>query len=199
MVFLEEKESQLWCISICINSSRAGEQLWHWKIVVLTPVSRSYCCLSFAILCLTFCEPHRLQNTRVLCPILPPRVCWNSWPVNDAISTSHPLPPPSPLPSIFPSIRVFSNELTLHITWPKYWSFTFNISPSNEYSRFISFRIDWFDLAIQGTSPAPQFESTSSSALSLLYGSTHAFTHEYWKSHTFVYADLCWQFDVSVF
>ena len=56
------------------------------------------------------------------------------------------------LPSIFPSIRVFSNELVLHIRWPKYWSFSFNISPSNEYSGLISFRMDWLDLfAIQGT------------------------------------------------
>ena len=55
-------------------------------------------------------------------------------------------------PSIFPSIRVFSNESVLHIRWPKYWSFSFNISPSNEYSRLISFRMDWFDLlAVQGT------------------------------------------------
>ena len=56
------------------------------------------------------------------------------------------------LPSIFPSIRVFSNESALRIMWPKYWSFSFNISPSNEYSGLISFRIDWFDLlAVQGT------------------------------------------------
>ena len=56
------------------------------------------------------------------------------------------------LPSIFPSIRVFSNEATLRVRWPKYWSFSFNISPSNEYSRLISFRMDWLDLlAVQGT------------------------------------------------
>ena len=56
------------------------------------------------------------------------------------------------LPLIFPSIRVFSNELTLHIRWAKYWSFSFNISPSKEYSGLISFRMDWFDLlAVQGT------------------------------------------------
>ena len=54
-------------------------------------------------------------------------------------------------PPIFPSIRVFSNESVLHIRWAKYWSFSFNISPSNEYSGLISFRIDWFDLAVQGT------------------------------------------------
>ena len=57
-----------------------------------------------------------------------------------------------PLPSIFPSIRVFSNELALRIKWPKYWNFSFSISPSNEYSGLISFRIDWFDLLeVQGT------------------------------------------------
>ena len=55
------------------------------------------------------------------------------------------------LPSIFPSIRVFSKESVLHIRWPKYWSFSFSLSPSTEYSRLISFRIDWFDLAVQGT------------------------------------------------
>ena len=87
------------------------------------------------------------------------------------------------LPSIFPSIRVFSNELALHIRWPKYWSFSFSISPSNEYSGFISFRIDWFDLlAVQGTlkSPlAPQFESISYLAPSLLYGPTLTSVHDY--------------------
>ena len=70
----------------------------------------------------------------------------------DAIQTSHPLSSPSPLPSIFPSIRIFSNVSVLHIRWPKYWSFSFSISLSNEYSGVISFRIDWFDLlAVQGT------------------------------------------------
>ena len=80
------------------------------------------------------------------------------------------------LPSIFPSIRMFSNESALHIRWPKYWSFSFSISPSNEYSGLVSFRIDWFDLlAAKGTlksSPAPKFEGISSLALSLLYGPT---------------------------
>ena len=72
--------------------------------------------------------------------------------VSDAIQPSHPLSSPSPPASIFPSIRVFSSEPTLPIRWPKYWSFGFCISPSNEYSGLISFRIDWFDLlAVQGT------------------------------------------------
>ena len=72
--------------------------------------------------------------------------------VDDAIKPSHPLSPLLLLPSIFPSIRVFSNESALHIRWPKYWSFSFTTSPSNEYSGLISFKIDWFDLlAVQGT------------------------------------------------
>ena len=78
------------------------------------------------------------------------------------------------LPSVFPSIRVFSNESVLCIRWPKYWSFSFSISPSNEYSGLISFRIDWFDfLAVQGilkSSLAPQFESINFSVLSLFCG-----------------------------
>ena len=72
--------------------------------------------------------------------------------VGDAIQPSHPLLSPSPPTFIFPSIRVFSNESVLHIRWPKYWSFSFSISPFNEYSGLISFRIDWLDLlAVQGT------------------------------------------------
>ena len=72
--------------------------------------------------------------------------------VSDAIQPSHSLFSLSPSPSIFPSIRVFSNESVLRIRWPKYWSFSFNISPSNEYSGLISLRINWLDpLAVQGT------------------------------------------------
>ena len=72
--------------------------------------------------------------------------------VGDAIQPSHPLSSPLLLPSIFPSIRVFSNESALCIRGPKYWSFSFSISPSNEYSRLISCRTDWFDLpTVRGT------------------------------------------------
>ena len=71
--------------------------------------------------------------------------------VSDAIQSAHPLSPPLLLPSIFPSIRIFSNESVL-IRWPKYWSFSFIISPSSEYSALISFRMDWLDLlSVQGT------------------------------------------------
>ena len=72
--------------------------------------------------------------------------------VGDAIQPSHPLSSPSPPAFIFPSIRVFSYESVLRIRWPKYWSFSFNISPSSEHSGLISFRMDWLDLfAVQGT------------------------------------------------
>ena len=72
--------------------------------------------------------------------------------VGDAIKPSHPLSSPSHVPSILPTIRVFSNESALHIRWAKYWRFSFNISPSNEHPGLISFRIDWLDLlAVQGT------------------------------------------------
>ena len=91
--------------------------------------------------------------------------------------------------SIFPSISIFSNESVLRIRWPKHWSFSFSISPSNEYSGLISFRIDWLDLlAVQGTlesSPAPQFKSINSSALSFLYSPALTSIHDYWKNHSF--------------
>ena len=92
------------------------------------------------------------------------------------------------LPSILSSIRVFSNESVLHIRWPKYWRFSFSISPSNEYSGMISFRIDWFDLlAVQGTlksSPTPQFKSTNYLALSFLNSPTLTSIHDHWKNHS---------------
>ena len=99
--------------------------------------------------------------------------------VSDAIQPSHPLSshPLLLLPSLFPSIRVFSNKSALRIRWPKYWSFSFSISPSNEHPRLISFRMDWLDLlAVQRTlkesSPTPQFKSINSSVLSFLYSPT---------------------------
>jgi len=72
--------------------------------------------------------------------------------ISDAAQPFHPLMPSFPLLSVFPSTRDFSNESSLHIRWPKYWSFSFSISPSSEYSGLISLKIDWFDfLAVQGT------------------------------------------------
>ena len=89
-----------------------------------------------------------------------------------------------------PSLRVFSNESALRIRWPKYWSLSFSISPSNLYSGLISIRIDWFDLlAVQGTLKSllqhHSSESISSSVLSLQYGPTLTSLHDYWKKHSF--------------
>ena len=109
------------------------------------------------------------------------------------------------LPSIFFSIRVFSRESALHIRWPKYWSFSFIISPSNEYSGLISFRIDRLDLlAVQGTLKSllqhqSSKASINSSVLSLLYSPTLTSIHDNWKSHSFDYTDLCQRSDSSDF
>ena len=98
-------------------------------------------------------RPHGLQHTRP--PVhhqLPEFTQTHVHPVGDAIQTFHLCRPLLLLPSIFPHIRVFSNESVLCIRWPKYWGFSFSINPSNEYSGLISFRMDWLDLlAVQGT------------------------------------------------
>jgi len=91
--------------------------------------------------------------------------------------------------SVFPSIRVFSNESVLHIRWPKYWSFGFNISPSNEYSGLIPFRMGLVGSPCsprdsQESSPTPQFKSVNTSALSFLYSPTLTSIHDHWKNHS---------------
>ena len=111
------------------------------------------------------------------------------------------------LPSVFPSIRVFSSALALCIRWPKYWSFIFSISLSSECSGLIFFRFDWFDvLAVQGTLQSLlQHHSLKSSVLhsllSLLHDPTLASIHNYWKNHDFDHMDLdlSWQNDVFSF
>ena len=132
--------------------------------------------------------PHGLQHSRFPYPQPAPRAYSNKYPssqwCHSIISSCYPL---LLLPSIFPSIRIFSNESALHIKWPKYWSFSFSISPSNEYSRLISFRMDWLDLlAVQGTlTPTPQFKSINSLVLIFLYSPTLTSIHDYWKNHSF--------------
>ena len=141
-------------------------------------------------------RPHELQHTR------PP---WhpNPFPLSQwcHLILCHPL---LLLPSIFSSIRVFSNESALCIRCPKYWSFSFNISPSNEYPGLISFRMDWLDLLAslrdsQESSPTPQIKSINSSVLSFLYSPTLTSIHDNWKNHSLDYMDLCWQSNVSAF
>ena len=107
--------------------------------------------------------------------------------VIDAIQPSHPLLSPSPSIFNLSQNQGFSNESVLHIRWPKYWSFSFSISPSNGYSGLISFRIDWFDLlAVQGT-PKDLLQHNSSKA-SILWCSAFfmvQLAHPYWKNHSF--------------
>ena len=106
------------------------------------------------------------------------------------------------LPSIFPSIKVFSSESALRIRWPKYWSFSFNMSPSNEHLGLI-FRMDWLDLlAVQRTLKSllqQQFKSINSAALSFLYSPTLTSLYDHWKNHSLDQIELCWQSNVSTF
>ena len=92
------------------------------------------------------------------------------------------------LPPIPPSIKVFSNESTLGMRGPKYWSFSFSISPSKEHPGLISFRMDWLDLCSprdsQESSPTPQFKSINSSVLSFLHSPTLTSIYDYWKNHS---------------
>ena len=110
------------------------------------------------------------------------------------------------LPSVIPSIRVFSSESVLCIRWPKYWSFSFNISHFNEYSGLISFRMDWLGLlAVQGTlkSLLQHYSSKASVlfslALNFLYSPTLTSIHDHYKNHSLDQTDLCWQSNVSAF
>ena len=117
-------------------------------------VSFSCCCFSFAQSCPTLCNPNGLQHAKLPCPSQSPRESlFKLMSIESVMPSSHLiLCCPLLLPSIFPSIRVFSNESALCIRWPKYWSFSFSISPFNEYSGLISFKIyRWDLLAVQGT------------------------------------------------
>ena len=148
--------------------------------------------------------PHGLQHARLSCPSL--SISWNFlklmsmelvMPFNHLILCC----PLLLLPSVFPSIRIFSSELALHIRWPKYWSFSF--SPSKEYSGLISLRMDWLDLfAVQGTLKSLlQHHSWKASILwhSAFFLVQLSRVHDYWKNHSFGCVDLCQQSDISAF
>ena len=148
-----------------------------------TCLQKDLCCCcsvvkSYSILCNPIdCSMPGFPVLNYLPEFAQTQVLW----VSGAIQPSHPLSPPSPLPSVFASIRVFSNESAPPIRWPKYWCFRFNISPSNEYSGLISFRINspCCPSDCQEFSPAPQFERINSLALSLFCGPTLTFLHDY--------------------
>ena len=144
---------------------------------------------SVAQSCLALCDPMGCSTPgfpahHQLPELTQTHVHW----VGDAIQPSHPLSSPS-LPALNLSQRqVFSNESILRIRWPEYWSFSFSISPSNEYSELTSFRMDWLDLLAvrdsQESSPTPQFKSINSSALSFLYSPTFTSIHDYLKNNS---------------
>ena len=146
--------------------------------------SGSVQCNSVAQSCPTLCNP--MDCSMLSFPIhhqLPEFTQTHIHRDGDAIQPSHFLLSPSAPPLIFPSIRVFSNESVLRIRWPKYWSFSFSISPSNEYSGPISFKMDWLDLlAVQGTLKSLlQHHSSKASILrcsaffmSLIYGRSYS-------------------------
>ena len=143
-------------------------------------------------------QPHGLQRARLTCPSAMPGACSNpcplSWWWHPTNLSCHPL---LLLPSVFTSIKVFSNESVLHIKWPKYWSFSFSISPSNEYSGWISFRIDWLDFLSKGLSRV--FSNTTvqkhqffGAQLSFMVQLSHPCMTT-GKNHSFDYMNLCQQ------
>ena len=121
--------------------------------------------------------------------------------VSDAIQSSHPLSSLSPPAFIFPSIRIFSHDSALCVRWPRYWSFS--ISPSNEYLKLISFKIDWFDLlAVQGILKSLLQHYNSKASFILRRSVFFALLQPYMttgKNITLIYTDLCQQSDVSAF
>ena len=129
-------------------------------------------------------RPHGLQHVRLPCP---------SPTQHMSIQPSHLCGPLLLLPSIFPSIRVFSNESTLPIRWPKYWSFSLNISPSNEHPELVSFRMDWLDLlAVQGTLKSVlQHHSSKSSILQRSAFFTVRLSHPYMTTGKTVHLNNC--------
>ena len=162
------------------------------------PISRLVSCHSFpdssssssvSQLCLTLCDLMYCSTPSLPVHHQPPEFAQTHvhW-VSDAIQPSHPLSSPLLLPSIFLSIRVFSNESVLHIRWPKYWSFSFSIIPSKEHPGLISFRMDWLDLfAVQGTLKSLlQHHSSKASILQRSAFFTVQLTpiHDHWKNHS---------------
>ena len=147
--------------------------------------------------CLTLCDPIDCSTPGLsVHHQLPEFTQTDVHRVGDAIQSSHLLSSPS-LVFNLPSIRVFSNESVLHIRWPKYWSFSFNISPSNEHPGLVGSPCSPRDS--QESSLTPLLKCINSSALSFLYSPTLTFIHDYWKNYSFDQMDLCWQSNVPAF
>ena len=159
---------------------------------------------SIAQSCPTVCDP--MNHSTPGLPVhhkLPEFTQTHAHRVGDAIQPSHPLSSPSPPAPVPPRIRVFSNESTFLMRWPKYWSFSFSINPSKEHPGLISFRMGWLNLlAVQGTLKSLlQHHSLKASIFRCSAFFTVQLTsiHDHWKNHSLDQMDLCWQSNVSVF
>ena len=136
-------------------------------------------------------QPNRLQHARLPCHSPSPRVCSDSCPLSRwcCLTISSSVAPFSSCPQSFPASGSCSNELVLCIRWPNYWSFSFNISPSNGYSGLISFRMDWLDpLAIQGIIMSLLKHHSSKASIlgcSAFFIVQLSSIHDYWKNHSF--------------
>ena len=197
----------VWLTPLSVRGYWTGNSGYHFyvlrdKIIHLAGVS-CICCCSVAQLCLTLCDPMGCSTPGL--PVLHHLPSLSKFMSIASVMPSSLLILWYPLilrPSIFPSIRDFSNESAVHLWWPEYWSFSFNISLSNEYWGLITLKIDWFDLlAVQGTfqkSLAPHFEANSL-AFCLLYGPALTTIRDHWEDHSLDYMDLCLQSNVSAF
>ena len=157
-------------------------------MVVITDLSLFLSSVQFSrSVVFDYLRPHESQHTRPPSPSPTPGVHANSC---ASSRWCHPAicRPLLLLPPISPSIRVFSNESTLYIRWPKYSSLNLSISPSKEHPGLVSFRMDWLDLlAVQGTlksPPAPLFKSINSLVLSFLHSPTLTSIHDHWKKYS---------------
>ena len=148
--------------------------------------------------CPTFCDPMDCNMPGFPVHHQLPGACLNSCPLSRWChpTISYSVIQFSSRLQSFAALSVFSSKSVLCIRWPKYWSFSFGISPFNEYSGLISLRIDWFDLLAVHLH---QFKSINSSMLSFLYSPALTSIHDYWKHHSFDYTDICWQSSVSAF
>ena len=172
-------------------------KLQFWNKYMFSSVQFSHSVMSNSL------QPHEQQHARPLCPSPTPSP-HKPMSIELVMPSNHVIlcHPPLLLPSIFLSIRVFSNESALHIRWPKYWSFSFSIIPSKEHTRLISFRMDWLDLlAVQGTLKSLQHYSSKASILWHSAFFTDQLSHPYMTTGKTIALSrqTCWQSNVSAF
>ena len=171
----------------------------YWSRLSFPSPLCEYFCYSVAQLCPTLCDPMDCSTSGVPVPHHLPKFSQvHVHCISDAVQPSHPL-----MPSIFPSIRDFSNVLPVHIRLPKYWSFSFSINPSSDYSGLSPLRLTGFISLLSGdfqeSSPASQSKGINSLAFCLLYSPAFTTVCDHWEDHSLDYMDLCQQSNVSAF